>query len=539
MLQQKHPIPNGRNTPSSTFLYLILALRLPRPLVACGFTLAAMAFLVLTMAPSCRGESPHSEAYEQSRDEFKSVLDSVSTSKSTVERTKKAVDAVEAQIRLKIQQLQKANQPIPDSLKDAAAKFKNARMTLKRSQEVLATFGNYSEKITAVTDAYDKIVDLRNKMEADRKAMGNLAGELRALGTMMDEGGDYVPILGEALKAYGAVTTGLVDKLGQVANTIDSNRNQDQIGRGTYDTNERNRIFRDFQRAHPELIADVYSRSVPEYLYEPIGGPREGNSVLWDERSQQFVIVPVDVPAKDIFKMTLLLDKRLSASDLQTLLGHWKENGAPKLKTSLALQSLLNDLRRGPFADVVSRVSRSNDGLLFRLLQNPELFIALYVYDPRTRDELNRNLQAIHDGLIAQGALDQAAKIRSFSTKHNLGLAFNVPGAAPLPKPDKQVKKTAEKNKPSPTGKTPAAQQEKQKEVTKTGEQEKRQQKAVAESGVQKNKNDTSASAKKKVSAGSIDTCSNCAKNGLDCACGRAACRCCAPGDSNCNAYDL
>lgn len=82
----------------------------------------------------------------------------------------------------------------------------------------------------------------------------------------------------------GTVTTGLVDKLGEVATTIDNNRNQDQLDHGTYDTNEKNRAFREFQLNHPkELIADVYYRSVPSYLYEPAGGAREGSSVIWDE----------------------------------------------------------------------------------------------------------------------------------------------------------------------------------------------------------------------------------------------------------------
>lgn len=512
------------STPGKLFRHLSPTLRLPSPLASLLLALTVMTILGWCQAASCHGQSPYNEAYEQSRDEFKSVQESVATTKSTVENTKKAVDAVEAQIRLKIQQLHKANQPIPDNLKNAAAKFKNARMALKRSQEVLANFGDYSEKITAVTDVYDEINELRNKMEADRQAMGNLAGELRALGTLMEKGGEYVPILGDAIKAYGAVTTGLVDKLGEVADTIDSNRNQDQLGRGTYDTNEKNRIFREFQRSHPELIADVYHRSVPAYLYEPVGA-QEGNSVLWDEETRQFFIVPADVPAKDIFKMTLLLDKRLSPSDLQVLMEHWQENGAPHLEAARAMQPLINDLRHGPFADVVSRVSREGDGLLFRLLQNPRLFEAMYVYGPQTRDELHRNLQAIHDGLIAAGALDKAAAIRDFSNQHQLAIAFTDPGPVVPSKPEK---KTVEKKKPATAGQKTATTQQREK-------QKKEARKAAREKAAAK-----AATAKPKVKAGSVvDTCGECAKNGLDCACGREACRCCAPGDSDCNAFDL
>jgi len=48
------------------------------------------------------------------------------------------------------------------------------------------------------------------------------------------------------------------------------------------------------------------------------------------------------------------------------------------------------------------------------------------------------------------------------------------------------------------------------------------------------------APAKPTVKAGGVaGSCDECFQSGLECACGKAACRCCAPGDSNCNAYDL
>jgi len=515
--QFRHDCGSG-SIPGKVFRHLPFTLRLPSSLPVLLLALAALTMLGWYRAASCHGQSSYGEAYEQSRDEFKSVQESVASTKSTVENTKKAVDAVEAQIRLKIQQLRKAGQPVPDNLKNAAARFRNARLALKRSRDALANFGDYSEKITAVTDVYDEIKELRGKMEADRQSMGDLAAELRALGTLMEKGGEYVPILGDAIKAYGAVTTGLVDKLGEVAVTIDSNRNQDQLGHGTHDTSEKNRIFREFQRSHPELIADVYHRSVPAYLYEPVG-VGEGNSVLWDEESRQFFIVPADVPAKDIFKMSLLVEKRLAASELQLLMSHWQESGAPHLETARAMQPLLNDLRQGPFADVVSRVSREGDGLLYRLLRNPRLFEALYVYGPDTRLKLHRDLLAIHDSLIAEGALDQAAAIRNFSRQHRLEIAFAVPDPAVSPKP---AKKTAEKKKPAAAAKQPATQK-------KEAKKEPRQKPAAK-----------AAAAKPKTKAGSVvGSCSACADAGLDCACGREACRCCAPGDSDCNAFDL
>jgi hypothetical protein len=512
-----------------------------------------MTILGLGHAEQCHGwsfwsSSPEEEAYEKSRDEFKAVHESVSTAKDSVENTRKALDALVGQVDSEIKLLKKARKPIPGNLKNAAAKLKNARKTLERSQEILANFGDYSEKITAATDVYDEIVELRKKMDADRQSMGNLAAELRGLGKLMEKGGEYVPILGDAIKAYGTVTTGLVDKLGEVATTIDNNRNQDQLGHGTYDTNEKNRAFREFQRNHAkELIADVYYRSVPSYLYEPTGGVREGNSVLWDEESKKFVIVPKDVPAKDIFKMTLLIDKRLSASDLMAHMGEWKKGGARRLETARAMQTLLNRLRTGPAFSVVSRVSRDNDDELFILLRNPKLFEARYVYDRQAHDNLHRDLKAMYDGLMAEGSAEskaQAEQIRRFARKYNLAIAFTQPAPAEPKKPEKKTAKKKEpsfidslfnssapesnkvkKESPSTTRKTSTPQQQTQKEgATKTAKEKPAPKPAAARPAMK---------------AGQVGSCGDCARSGLDCACGKAACRCCAPGDSNCNAFDL
>jgi len=523
-------------------------LRLPAVLLA----LAAITILGLGHTAPCYGwsfgsSSPEEEAYEKSRDEFKAVHESVSTTKDSVENAKKAMDAVVGEIDSKIKQMKKAGKTIPGDLKNAVAKLKNAQKTLERSQEILANFGDYSEKITAATDVYDEIVELRKKMDADRQSMGNLAAELRALGKVMEKGGEYVPILGDAIKAYGEVTTGLVDKLGEVATTIDSNRNQDQLGHGTYDTNEKNRLFREFQRNHSnELIADVYYRSVPSYIYEPAGGVREGNSVLWDEEDKQFTIVPQDVPAKDIFKMTLLIDERLSASDLIMHIGEWKKGGARRLETARAMQTFLNTLRKGSASPVMSQVSRENGDELFILLRNTKLFEARYVYDRRAHDQLHRDLEAIYDGLMAEGSKEskaQADQVRRFARKYNLNIAFAEP--APV-EPKKPEKKSAEKKGPSfldsfikAVATEPKKVEKKSPTTRKAATPQPQNQHVEAAKTAEKKPAPKPDAAKPAVKAGSIGSCNDCAQSGLDCACGRAACRCCAPGDANCNAYDL
>jgi hypothetical protein len=515
--------------------------------------LATMAVLALGPSAPCHAwsfwsASPEEEAYEKSRDEFKAVQDSVSTTKGSVENTKQALDVVVSQVDSEITRLKKARKPIPANLKNAAARLKNAQKTLERSQEILANFGEYSEKITAATDVYDEIVELRKKMEADRQSMGNLAAELRGLGKMMEKGGEYVPILGDAVKAYGTITTGLVDKLGEVATTIDQNRNQDQLGHGTYDTNEKNRLFREFQRNHSkELIADVYHRSVPPYLYEPVGGVREGNSVLWDEDSRQFTIVPKDVPATDIFKMTLLINKRLSASDLVVHMGEWKKGGAKRLDTARAMQTFLTRLRRGPASSVMSRVSSEDDDELFILLRNPRLFEARYVYDRQTHDQLHHNLQAIYDGLMAEGSVEskaQAEQIARFAKKYKLGIVFTKPAPVEQKKPERKTVKKEEPSFLDSLFDSSATQSKKAKKVTppanrKTAAPQQQPPQKEAIKTVKENPAPKPAAAKPAMKAGQVGSCSDCAKSGLDCACGKAACRCCAPGDSNCNAFDL
>ena len=504
---------------------------------------ATMVLVSLGHTTPCRGgwwsSSPEEEAYEQSRDEYKAVHESVSTTKDTVKETKEAVDKVVEQFDAEIGRLKKAGKPIPEKMKNAAAKLKNAQNTLERSQELLANFGDYSEKVTAAMDVYDEIVEVRKRMDADYKNLGALGAELDAFGAIM-KNAESVPILGKAIALYGEVTVRMVDKLGQVANTIDEHKNQGLIGLGVSDTNEKARIFHEFQRNHPkELIGINYEPSSPPYLYVPEDEARGGASVLWDEESKQFTLVPRNIPVKDIFKMTLLIDKRLSAPDLIMHMEEWKTGGAKRLETARAMHSFFNKLRKNSLA-AVSQVTRENDDELFILLRNPKLFEARYVYDRRTHDQLHHDLKAIHDVLLAQGdevGKAQAKQIRSFAKKYKLNIDFAETAPVEPQKPDKKKVgkqepsfmeelfdavatelKKAEKGASSP-GQKPATPQPK----------------AAAEKPVP-----PPVPAKPAVKAGAVvDTCNECAKNGLDCACGRAACRCCAPGDSNCNAYDL
>lgn len=527
------------------------SLQQPFPLKSLFFLLTAASLLALHPASPCQGQTDYADAYEQSRNEFKAVQESVAATKSTLDASKIVIDKAEAQLRLNIQQLQKANRPVPENLKNDAARFKNARMALKRSQTMLENFGDYSEKITAVTDVYDKVVELRAKMQEDSQLMGDLAGALRVMGTLMVEGKDYIPVIGMAVGGYGTIAIGMVDKLGGIAKLINSNRNQGNIGRGTHSIGDRNKIFREFQLNHPELKADVYTPSVPAYLYEPFGGPDQGNSVIWDEEARQFSVVPADIPARDIFRMTLLLETRLSAAELKILMEHWKTVGAPHLKAARGLHNLLNSVRHGPFIDVVSRADRTSNGFLFRLLQDPDLFEALYVFDPKTREEMHQSVKAVHDGLVAEGALDLAEKLRGFAGKHKLGIAFSVPKPVPPPKPVQQ--KAEKQKKPGTAGTKTAAPEPKKTQEVKKAAPVPPKPKAAAKKpppAPPKPQKEIKKAAKtpapkpppKKpsVKAGQVvGSCSACIQNGMDCACGKAACRCCAKGDKNCNAFDL
>jgi hypothetical protein len=268
--------------------------------------------------------------------------------------------------------------------------------------------------------------------------------------------------------------------------------------------------------------------------------------VLWDEDTKQFSIVPQDVPAKEIFKMTLLIDKRLSASELTMHMGEWKKGGAKRLETARAMQTFLNTLRKGSASSVISQVSRENDDELFILLRNSKLFEARYVYDRQAHDQLNHDLKAIYDGLMAEGSKEskaQAEQIRRFARKYNLSITFTEPASVEAKKPEKR---SAKKKEPSFLDSFIKAMATKPKKVEKklpttrkaATPQPQNRHEEVAKSA-EKKPAPKPAAAKQAVKAGSVGSCSDCAQSGLDCACGRAACRCCAPGDSNCNAYDL
>lgn len=484
----------------------------------------------------------YDDAYEKSRDEFKAVHESVSTTKDTVEKAKLAVDAVATDLDDQINRLKRAGDAVPKELKDAAAKVKNAQKTLERSLEVLSNFGDYSEKITAATDVYDEIVELRKKMAADSQTLGPLGGELRALGTLMQKA-DNVPILGEAIKAYGEITTGLVDKLGEVATTIDKNRNQDLIGEGAYDTNEKARIFREFKRSHPELVGLTYEPSIPVYLYVPEDEARGGPGVLWNEDTKQFSVVPKGAPAKAIFQMQLLNNKRLEASQLTMHMEEWPKGGAKRLETARAMHDFFVKLRRFDY----STVSANSHEDLPLWLRNPRLFEARYVYDRNAHEQLHHDLKAIYDGFMAKGDDDskkQAALIRKFAQKHKLDIAF-APAATPQKTEQKTTKKEESSTVESFFKSLNDGLEKLNKDLEKLNTTTSAPQKAATPppappAEVKKTEQKPAAPARSPGKApGQIGTCSECFESGLECSCGREACRCCSPGDSSCNAFDL
>jgi hypothetical protein len=189
----------------------------------------------------------------------------------------------------------------------------------------------------------------------------------------------------------------------------------------------------------------------------------------------------------------------------------------------------------------MSQVCQNSHEELFALLRNPRLFEARYVYDRQVHDQLHRDLKEIHDRFLAKGDEDskkQAALIREFSRRHKLGITFT--------KPEKKV----DKNEPSAVEgffKGLADGLEKlNKDLEKLNTTTSAPQKTTTSAPpppatpVQKVEQTPAPPPKPATKAGSVvGTCAECAQSGLECACGKAACRCCAPGDSSCNAYDL
>lgn len=516
---------------------------LPHSLLSVMIALASMTFLGLGQATLCHGglwPFSYDDAYEKSRDEFKAVTESVSTTKDEVEAAKKVVDAVADDIDEEIKRLKKARMPISDKLKKAATRIKNAQKTLEASQELLTNFSDYSGKITAATDVYDEMVELRKKMAASYETLGPLGAEMQALGAIMQKG-ENIPILGKAIETYGKITTGLVDKLGEVATTIDKNRNQDLIGEGAYDTNEKARIFHEFRRSHPELVGLTYEPASPSYLYAPEDEARGGPSVLWDEEAKQFIVVPEGIPARTIFQMQLLNDERLSASELAMHMNEWPKGGDKRLRTAQAMHTFFNELRKFDY----SAVSDNSHEELFSLLRNPRLFEARYVYDRKAHEQLHGDLKAIYEALMTKGDEDskrQAAQIRRFANRHKLDIAFTSPVAPPKPE-----KKTAGKEEPSAVEGFFKALADGAvkfgKELEKIDTRPSSPQKPAISQPQQQTpevkKVEEKPAAPAVKAGGVVGSCGECRQSGLDCACGKAACRCCTPGDSNCNAFDL
>lgn len=484
--------------------------------------------------------SPEEEAYEKSRDEFNAVHKGVSDTKDAINKSGvyDEFDKLEKKIEKDMKELQKAGKKVPKELKDAAAKVASAKTLLNQSRVFLENFADYSGKVTTALDVCDEMLELKKQMEADQEALGNLGKALRGLAKGMTWAGD-VPVLGDAITSYGKVTLETLDKLREVSAAIDK-RNQGAIGIGPSDTNEQGRAFREFLQSHPELKGTVnyLPANSPPYLYVPEREDQQ-QSLLWDAEAKQFAVVPKDIPVKDIFRMKLLTGERLSASELVMHMEEWPKGGAKRYTLSREVYKVFKQLRAFDY-NVMSEVSENSHEELLALVRNPRMFEARYVYDRQTHDQLHRDIKEIYDRFIAKGdqkSLDQAAALRRWAERLKLGIVFT--------KPEKKV----DKNEPSAGEGIFDSISSGLEKLNKTLEKLNANTPAPKATAapptpvVEKKVEQTPAPAppaKPAVKAGGVvGTCRECFDSGLECACGKAACRCCSPGDSGCNAFDL
>lgn len=366
-------------------------------------------------------QQDYNQAYEQSKEEFVAVKESVDSLKGKVDKTKEAISLVEKHLRAQIMEMNRNKQPIPESMAKTVSNLKNARMTLARSQNVLNLFSEYSDKAINVSDIYDDINILRKKMDEDRRTMGDLSANLRLLGSAMSKSGEYIPILGEAIEAYGNIATGMIDKLGEVSIIIDQNRNQDHIGTGTHDTNEKSRLLRAMLADHPEL-ANTYYHSSPGYLYRPLHS--NGSGLIWDEDSRTFYVIPENVPAEKIFRMALLTGKRVEPHELKILTQNWNSISAPRLQVATGLHNILNRVATGPFVDAFSKVNRTSNDMLAGILVHKDIFEAYYTYSPQLRQHIDKFIKDLYSELVTQGATGEADIIYRFVNDNKLDIVL-------------------------------------------------------------------------------------------------------------------
>jgi|GEM_PF-2792051 len=354
----------------------------------------------------------------------------------SVEETEKSLDKIS--VTLAQAEILLRNEKVDPRVTN---KLEEVREALVKEMETFGRFSQFSKKTASGLDVYLKADQIITNAES-RKG-GPLARDLQVLATLMEEYGDKlpVPLLRDAIKFYGQVTTKLLNATNQIDSTIQRNRQQGiiAINSGKYNAvdDERYQAFlRDFgEDAKKELL--LAPQETP-FVYQNDLDSTNPIRYVWD--GEKWHKVDNDkLNIQQAMTDSLLAGDRVDAQRLLHMMGRAdfynrrKQSGREIYAFILALEK---GVRLDSTYQRIYRNQLASNDWIHAAVKNPEEFVALYRCNESFSMALNEALRKVYVDLkqVDNPQLKDLAKrirvLESWAANANLELPED-PAAGP------------------------------------------------------------------------------------------------------------
>jgi hypothetical protein len=320
----------------------------------------------------------YKQAYEETKAEYKAVTESVTQTQEQINEMRGALVKAEKFLK-KI--------PAGPERNKVKRMIRDARKSLNGHSKRMGKFNTYASKVTSGFELISEINGIRET--ANSRAGGPLAAQMTYVSEALKRYGEDVPIIGKALKAYGEATGAILNATDKCTKKVESQRNQDMIGAGTYNFFF-NAKYKAMKKQFGAEVADgdTYAPEGVRCVYRSINNPSK--AFIWDEQAGEWY--KVSNGAADLeqaYREGLLIGKRRSPFELKVLADKWDEVQARRKEADI-LYDKLYGMRYGSIAFM--NVDEKSKGALSELLGDREIFRAYFTYDKDGRKKI--------DGLI-------------------------------------------------------------------------------------------------------------------------------------------
>ncbi len=405
------------------------------------------ALLALLTAATAFGAEWWVEAAEQTKDEFQAITDSVSQTADKLEKAGEQLESLEGWARDNLR---------GDELGEALGKVKEVREALASQSKPLRLFSDHAGK---VNDAIGAVWEIKQLAEdASKRSGGEGAQALHVIAWLMQKYGDKVPIplVSDAIQAYGQMTMGILDATDQIAAAIEQNRNQGMFGAGTYGGTD-SPLYQALLAQYGRDLADTYTYApgnVP-YVYAPVGQD-PGWCLVWDPDKNKWEKVGQSAATVEgIYRDRALVKGHTDPGLLAGLAGlndaiqgHGASAGDVFSMWQRTSTPLLGALR-----DAFDAVNGRHDYELWSTLDDERGFKARYVYDSRFRAEMNGYVVELYQELKNRGV--DTAGIEEWAQRNGVQLPSQPAQPAQPAQPPEQPQPPAQPGGQQPGGQGP------------------------------------------------------------------------------------